>query len=50
MNKEVLILNELRGINFIIHYSKYSIDIDNVNIDKILLSNKVCFDKRVIDR
>ena len=40
MNKEILIFgdNEIDNRNF--HNSKYLIDINNVDIDKIMISNK----------
>ena len=41
-NEEHLVILRLKNIN---HYSKYPLDINNVDIDKIITSNMVSFGK-----
>ena len=42
--KEILTFGDIEKCKF--HYSKYPTDITNVDIDKILISNKIYFYKK----
>ena len=42
--KEILTFGDIEKCRF--HYSKYPTDITNVDIDKILISNKIYFYKK----
>ena len=45
MNIETLIFGDLKIEKGKFHYSQYPLGITNIDIDKIVISNKVSFDK-----
>ena len=47
MNKEIITFGDIEIEKHKFRYSKYPININNVGIDKIIISNKVSFAKKI---
>ena len=48
MNKEIMFDdNEIEKCKF--HYSKYAVNMNNVDIDKLIISNNVSFGRKVLN-